>query len=161
MNAPSRNAEYAYPTSENSDSVEALLVLQHSDLEAVLARREAYETKKLVFIDPGYLNKALQAGLAHVDFLHIETGPDFQASASSEAICLATLLDTNLTRERERLWPGMTLNGWDVGVSFLALQRMIVARQLGERFRKTSTYASLGLLRPSVPQQMYLQSILR
>jgi len=133
-------------------------VLQHSDLEAVLASRDAYKTKKLVFIDPGYLNKALQAGLAHVDFLHIETGPDFQASASSEAICLATLLDTNLARERERLWPGMTLNGWDVGVSFLALQRMIVARQLGERFRKTSNYTTLGLLRPSVPQQMYFDS---
>lgn len=144
MNAPAHHVEFARPAPGGVETVDTLLVLQHSDLQAILASRKIFDTKKLLFIDPGYFNDALQAGLTNVDFFHVDTGPDFQAQAFSEAISLATLLDVSLTRERARLWPKMTLTGWDVGVSFLALQRMIVARQLGSVSAEPASTSNWG-----------------
>jgi hypothetical protein len=141
-------------------SVDLLLVLQHSDLMALTTARHRFASTRLLFVDPGFLDEAAAQGLENLRFLGLETGPDFQARAASEAFALASLLDLRLTRERERLWPGLAMSGWDVGPFFLALQRMVVARQLGERIRDAVDEPRIGLLRPSLTQQMYFDSFL-
>jgi len=137
-----------------------LLILQRSDVAYLADHPRAAEGRRLIFVEPGLLDEAVRRGLQAVEFRPLECGPDFQARASTEAITLATLTDLRLTAERQRLWPGATLNGWDVGLFYLALQRLIVARQLGERIANTLVEPELAVLRPSAAQQMYFDSFL-
>ncbi len=53
-----------------------------------------------------------------------------------------------------------SLHGWDVGVFFLALQRAAVARQIGGQIEAHFPEHRIGLLRTTVPQQMYFDSFL-
>ena len=135
-------------------------MLQRSDLAHIAAHAQRFESTPLLLVDPGLLDEAAVRGLAQLEFRPLAVGPDFQALAATDAITRATALDLKLTKAREKLWPGLNLYGWDVGLFFLALVRAAVARQLGELVVATFPEARIGLLRPTLPQQMYFDSFL-
>lgn len=144
-------------------TVDAVLVLQRSDVVRIAAAPARYAGAHLLFVDPGLLDDAAQRGLTQsssYEYRRLDLGPDMQARAASEAIARATLVDLQLSAERERLWGegGQVLTGWDVGLFFLALQRAAVARALARAIGASFKESSIGLLRPSNPQQMYFDS---
>ena len=141
-------------------NVDAVLVLQRSDVARIAAQPARYEGVRLLFVDPGLLDEAAVRGLQNFEFRRLAVGPDFQARAATLAMARATHLDLLLTQERDRLWPGPALQGWDVGIFFLALQRAAVAQQLGALIERSFPEPRIGLLRPSVPQQMYFDSFM-
>lgn len=142
-------------------TVDAVLVLQRSDVARIAAAPARYGGARLLFVDPGLLDDAAQRGLTRTnayEFRRLELGADMQARAASEAIARATLIDLQLSAERERLWGGeQVLTGWDVGLFFLALQRAAVARAIAGAVAGFKEQ-SIGLLRPSNAQQMYFDS---
>lgn len=146
------------PTPAAPATPEPWLVLQRSDVAHLGDHPELVVGRRLMFVDPGLLDEAATRGLRGLEFRGVHSGPDFQARAATEAFTLATLVDLRLTAERQRLWPDALVQGWDVGLFFLALQRLVVARQLGERVAATFSEPRLGVLRPSVAQQMYFDS---
>lgn len=143
-------------------TVDAVLVLQRSDVVRIAAAPARFAGARLLFVDPGLLDDAAQRGLTRslpYEFRRLDLGPDMQARAASEAISRATLVDLQLSAERERLWGGeQVLTGWDVGLFFLALQRAAVARAIARAVSAGFTEQTIGLLRPSNPQQMYFDS---
>jgi hypothetical protein len=141
-------------------STAPLLILQRSDITYLAENPGWAEGRRLICVEPGLLDEAVSQGLKSVAFLPLDCGPDFQARACTEAITLATLVDLRLTAERQRIWPGTTQSGWDVGLFYLALQRLIIARQLGESIAKTLSEPNIGVLRPRAAQQMYFDSFL-
>ncbi|MBL8289137.1 MAG: hypothetical protein JNL85_14245 [Rubrivivax sp.] len=157
-------------------TVDAVLVLQRSDVVRIAAAPERHAGARLVFVDPGLLDDAAQRGLTKrfaYEYRRLDLGPDMQARAASEAIARATLVDLQLSAERERLFGGggtgdpaasasapAPFTGWDVGLFFLALQRAAVARALAQAIAASFKESSIGLLRPSNPQQMYFDSFI-
>lgn len=146
-------------------TVDAVLVLQRSDVVRIAAAPARYAGARMLFVDPGLLDDAAQRGLtrtADYEYRRLDLGPDMQARAASEAIARATLVDLQMSAERERLWGTgggkPVLTGWDIGLFFLALQRAAVARALARAVASSFKEASIGLLRPSNPQQMYFDS---
>ena len=141
-------------------SVDAVLVMQRSDIARIVAEPARYADVKLLFVDPGLLDEAAVRGLATHEFRRLDIGPDFQARAATEAMARAQLVDLRLTRVREKLWPGPAMQGWDLGLFFLALQRIAVAQQLGALIERRFPERRIGLLRPETPQQMYFDSFI-
>lgn len=152
-------------------TVDAVLVLQRSDVVRIAAAPERHAGARLIFVDPGLLDDAAQRGLTQrfaYEYRRLDLGPDMQARAASDAIARATLVDLQLCAERERLFGGSSgasdaavpFTGWDVGVFFLALQRAAVARALARAIASSFAESSIGLLRPSNPQQMYFDSFI-
>jgi hypothetical protein len=143
-------------------TVDAVLVLQRSDVVRMAASPARYAGARLLFVDPGLLDDAAQRGLTkanNYEYRRLDLGPDMQARAATEAIARATMVDLQLSAERERLWgDSQVLTGWDVGLFFLALQRAAVARAMGKAIAASFKEASIGLLRPSNAQQMYFDS---
>ena len=155
-------APVAAPGPGASPYVEALLVLQKSDLARLAEKPELAHGVRLLFVDPGLLDEAAVRGFRNNDFRRLAPDPDFQARAATEALTLATLVDLRLTALRKALWlgPGAapSLHGWDVGLFFLALQRALVARQIGAQIAADFPERRIGVLRPIVVQQMYFDS---
>ena len=143
-------------------TVDAILVLQRSDVARLAAAPLRHAGARLIFVDAGLLDDAAQRGLTQrlpYEFRRLDLGADMQARAATEAIARATLVDLQLSAERERLWGDeQALTGWDVGLFFLALQRAAVARALAKAVASSFKETSIGLLRPSNPQQMYFDS---
>ncbi len=148
-------------------TVDAVLVLQRSDVAHIAASPQRYAGARLLFVDPGLLDDAAQRGLgtvARCEFRRLDLGLDMQARAASEAMARATLVDLHLSAERERLWAagrsssGQAFTGWDVGLFFLALQRAAVARALAGAIAHSFPERAIGLLRPGAAQQMYFDS---
>jgi hypothetical protein len=158
--APERNALAA--ATRPRAGVDALLVLQKSDLAHLAATPALMDGQRLLFVDPGLLDEAAQRGFKGCEFRRLPVDADFQARAATEAMTLATLVDLQLTHERQCLAPAAAalpvLHGWDVGLFFLALQRAVVARQLGALIAATFPERRIGVLRPAVAQQMYFDS---
>ncbi len=145
--------------------VDAVLVLHKSDLARLAEKPELAQGQPLLFVDPGLLDEAAVRGFRNCDFRRLKADPDFQARAATEALALATLLDLRLTDARQALWPASngakpSLQGWDVGLFFLALQRVAVARQVGAQVVQGFPEQRIGLLRTTVPQQMYFDSFI-
>lgn len=139
---------------------EPLLVLQRSDISHLVERPQLRAGRRLVFVEPGLLDEAVSRGLGPCEYRRLPVDPDFQARAASEAIALATLLDLRLTEARRVLQAAPSreapLHGWDIGLFFLALQRALVARQIG---RQVADFEGrFAVLRPALPQQMYFDS---
>lgn len=141
-------------------SVDALLLLQRSDVAAVRAHADAWSGVPLVCIDPGLLDDALAAGLdpERLDYRPLDVGPRFQSRLATEAMTRALRADQALARERERLWGDGAFDGWDhVPLRFLFL-RAAIARRLGELCARAFPERRVGLLRPTVPAQFYFDS---
>ena len=160
MNAPERVVRFDPGMPAEVARVERLLVLQGSDLNEVVTRRERFAQTQLLFIDPGLLDDAAMRGLPNLRFVPLDTDPDFQARAASEALSLATLVDLRLSRLRASIWPGARLQGWDVALFQLPLQRLHVSRELGRAFAAAWDGSRLALLRPAAVQRMYFDSSL-
>jgi hypothetical protein len=141
--------------------VDALLVLQKSDLAHLAATPALVEGQRLLFVDPGLLDEAAVRGFKGCEFRRLPIDADFQARAATEAMTLATLVDLQLAQERQVLVPGAgalpVLHGWDVGLFFLALQRAVLARQIGALVQAFPE-RRIGVLRPAAAQQMYFDS---
>jgi hypothetical protein len=135
----------------------ALWVAQRSDLLFLAGEPGRADGFHLLFTDPGLLDEGASLGLRG-ELRRLPAGRDFHARAMTQAITRATALDAALTAERDKLWPGRTLQGWDFGVFYLALLRLSVAQQLGALVEQTFPETRIGLLRPSKPQQMYFDS---
>lgn len=142
--------------------VDGLLVLQKSDLAHLAATPALMDGQRLLFVDPGLLDEAALRGFKGCEFRRLPVDSDFQARAATEAMTLATLVDLQLAHERQGLVRGAgalpVLQGWDVGLFFLALQRAVVARQIGALVTGLFPERRIGVLRPSLAQQMYFDS---
>jgi hypothetical protein len=144
----------------STPTIDALVVLQRSDVAHLAAQRERFEGLRLFFFDPGLLEDALAQGLPGADFRRLDMQPDLQARAVTRALALATELDQRLTELRASLFDGGVFDGWDVGLFHLALQRLLVARQIGLACERAFPQGRLGVLRPNNPQQQYFDSFL-
>jgi hypothetical protein len=131
--------------------VDALLVLQRSDVAHLVAHRERFAGLPLLCTDPGILDTVLQAGFTDYALRRIDTGPELAARVYAEAVTRATHIDLLLTAERERLFgPGRWL-GWDRGGLFQSLQVMFTARALRPALEQALPEPRIGLLRPDSP----------
>ena len=143
-------------------AIEALLLLQHSDVRALAADGARWADLPLVCIDPGILADALAAGLPaeRLDYRPLPVERRFLARAATEAMSRALVLDQALAREREVLIPDAEVLGWNhVPLRFLFL-RALIARRLGVLCDAAFPEARIGLLRPEVPSQFYFDSFL-
>lgn len=160
---PMAEASEASPT-QPMPFVDAVLVLHKSDLARLAEKPQLAQGQRLLFVDPGLLDEAAVRGFRNCDFRRLPSDPDFQARAATEAMTLATLVDLRLTETRKSLWrgpgPAPSLHGWDVGLFFLALQRAAVARQIGAHIESGFPERRIGVLRSTVPQQMYFDSFI-
>lgn len=142
-------------------TVDALLVLQRSDVNHLAAQRERFAGLKLLCIDPGILDAALQAGLTDSELRALDIDRDMPARVYQEALTRAALLDQALTAERRALWGGdggdggdTPFGGWDQSLLYLSLQRAFTARELGRAVARSFPEARIGLLRPD-PAQLF------
>lgn len=151
----------------NVPAIDALLVLQRSDVAHLLAQRERYAGTRLLFIDPGTLDAAVQGGLQDYEFRRLELGRDLPAEVYSEALTRATLIDQLLSAERRALWgepaadgADIPFSGWDQMLLYLSLQRAFMARALGRCIAAQFPESRLGLLRPDNAQLMQFDGML-
>lgn len=145
--------------------VDAVLVLQRSDVAALAAARERYAGVPLLFIDPGNLDAAIQAGLGGYELRRLAISPDLPADVYSEALTRAALIDRLLTAERRTLFAtgpadDTPYTGWDQMLLYLSLQRALMARAIGRAVAAQFTEARIGLLRPGNAQLMNFDSML-
>lgn len=138
--------------------VDALLVLQRSDVIHLYANRERFDGLPLIFIDAGTLEDAVQLGLKNYTLRRLPVDPDLQGRAVSEAKALSLLVDQRLSRLRRILFDGRIFDGWDMPLFFSPLLRLLVARQIGQACEQAFPEHRLGLLRPDNPQQFYFDS---
>ena len=136
--------------------------LQRSDIAHFASVAAAYEKLPQIFIDPGLVEEAIQHGLnpATFDYRPLSVGRHLQSRVTSEALARASTIDQLLCRERQRLLGDGLLQGWDQGPLRLFFIRALTAKYLGEICDRSFPEASIGLFRPSKPQQFYFDSFL-
>ncbi|MDO9314236.1 MAG: hypothetical protein Q7T97_06795 [Burkholderiaceae bacterium] len=140
--------------------LDALLMLQRSDIAHFVRDPAPYAGLGLIFIDPGVVEEAVNHGVdsARFDYRPIDVGPHFQARVNAEAMNRAQALDRLLHRERRNLFGDGELQGWDDAVSRLFFVRALIARELGELCERSFSESSIGIFRPTRPQQFYFDS---
>lgn len=146
-------------------AVDAVLVLQRSDVPHIAAQRERYAGVPLLFTDPGTLDAAVQAGLGDYALRRLDISPDLPADVYSEALHRSALIDRLLTAERRALFGSDAADdtpytGWDQMLVYLSLQRAFMARAIGLCVARQFPEARLGLLRPDNAQLMNFDSML-
>lgn len=145
-------------------NVDALVVLQRSDVDHIAANAERFAGAKLLFVDPGILDAALQAGLPDYELRRLDVSRDISALAYAQAMHLSASLDLELTEARRALFghDGNThqFHGWDLGLLYLTLQRAYTTRAIGQAIEAAFPEARLGLLRPANPALFNWDSML-
>jgi hypothetical protein len=146
-------------------AIDAVLVLQRSDVPHIAAQRERYVGVPLLFTDPGTLDAAVQAGLGDYSLRRLDISPDLPADVYSEALHRSNLIDRLLTAERRALFSegagdDTPYTGWDQMLVYLSLQRAFMARAIGLCVAQQFPEARLGLLRPDNAQLMNFDSML-
>lgn len=135
--------------------VDALVVLQRSDVDHLAAHRERFAGLRLLFIDPGIFDAALQAGLNHYELRRLDVGRDISALAYAEAMHRAASIDLALSAQRRALFGSGSVDeafhGWDQNLLFLTLQRCFTHRAVGQAIERSFPEQRLGLLRPGNP----------
>jgi hypothetical protein len=129
-------------------AVDALLVLQRSDVAHLAAHRERFEGLTLLCTDPGILETVLQAGFGRYELRRLNPGRDMPARVYTETVACATMIDLLLTREREHLFGPGAFEGWDRGTLFQPLHVMLTAQALRPVIERDFPEARIGLLRP-------------
>jgi hypothetical protein len=141
-------------------SVDALLVLQRSDVDHIAAQRDRFAGLRLLFIDPGILDAALQAGLPNYELRRLDVDRDISALAYAQAMHGAAAIDLALTEQRRALWGQGAFHGWDLTLLYLTLQRCWTMRALGRAIEQACPEPRLGLLRPAHPALFNWDSML-
>jgi hypothetical protein len=144
-------------------AVDAILVLQASDVARLAAAPARLAGARLLFVDAAVLEEAARRGLTRshrYEYRPLDLGADADARTAAEALARATLLDLQLAAERERLWGGsnLTLAGWDVNLFFPALRRAALARLIARAVAAGFGEKRIGLMRPRHAQQMHFDS---
>lgn len=140
--------------------VDALVVLQRSDVDHIAAHADRFAGCKLLFVDPGILDAALQAGLQNYELRRLDVGRDISALAYAQAMHRAAAIDLLLTEQRRALWGEGAFHGWDLGLLYLTLQRAYTMRALGRAIELAFPEPRLGLLRPANPALFNWDSML-
>ncbi len=142
--------------------IDALLMLQRSDIAHHARVGQAFGDVPLIFIDPGLTEEALKQGLdpSRFSYRPLQVGPHFHARLATEAATRAAALDQALTAHRQRLFGQGVFQGWDQGPMRLFLIRALVAKYLGELCERSFGERHIGLYRPDKPQLFYFDSFL-
>lgn len=145
--------------------VDALLVLQRSDVDHLQAHAAEFAGLPLLFTDPGIMDAAVQAGLGDYTLRRLDVGRDLSALAYSQAMHLAAAIDLQLTGLRQAHWgAGLAgdnpFHGWDQGLLYLTLQRAATQRAIGQAITAQFPERRLGLLRPDNPALFNWDSML-
>jgi hypothetical protein len=140
--------------------IDAFLFLQPSDIAHFVAMQPQLAGVKRLFIDPGLVESAVSQGVELDDFEYraLDVGPHFQARVATEAATRAATLDQALCRERQALFPGATLQGWDQSLLRQFFIRVLLFRSLGEVCERSFGERRVGLLRPRNPQLFYFDA---
>ena len=102
---PTSNAADAAPAAAETPAptpalhamgIDAVLVLQRSDVPALAAMGDRLGGLPLLFIDPGTLDAAVQAGLGHYALRRLDIDADLPAEAYTAALLHATRIDREL-----------------------------------------------------------------
>ena len=95
--------------------LDALLMLQRSDIAHFVRDPAAYAGLKLIFIDPGTVDEAVNQGVdsARFDYRPLDVGRHLQARVTAEAMNRAQALDRLLYRERVKLFGQGEFQGWE------------------------------------------------
>ncbi len=142
--------------------IDAFLFLQRSDIAHFGRVAQGFAGLPQIFIDPGLMDAALSHGLdgATFEYRPLAVGRHLQARITSEALTRAAAIDQRLTEERRGLLGAGLMQGWDQGPLRLFFIRLLTAKYLGEICERSFPEASIGLFRPSRPQQFYFDSCL-
>lgn len=145
-----------------ASGIDAVLVLQRSDVPALVALGDRISGLPLLFIDPGALDAAVQAGLGHYALRRLDIDADLPAEAYTAALLHATRIDRELAEVRQELFGGIATPylGWDQMLLYLSLQRAFMARAFGRAVAAQFGEQRLGLLRPTPAQLMNFDSML-
>lgn len=140
--------------------LDALLILQRSDVAHLVRDPASYAGLKLIFIDPGTAEEAINHGVdsARFDYRPLDVGRHLQARVNAEAMNRAQTIDRLLHRERRQVFGDGVLQGWDQTVFRLFFVRALMARELGELCERSFAERSIGVFRPTRPQQFYFDS---
>lgn len=141
-------------------TVDALFILQRSDVIHLAAHKARYEGVRLLCIDPGILDAVIAAGFTQYELRRIDVGAELATSVYAEAQARAARIDQRLTRERGRLFGPGQWTGWDFGTLYLFFQRALTIERIGQAAEAAFPEARLGLLRPSNPQLFNFDSML-
>jgi hypothetical protein len=143
----------------HDNRTDTILIFQHSDINAIKLDHRLQSYQHYLVLNPGLAEEAISIGLNGVEYLSIDVGRDFQARVQSEALALSSLIDQRLTREREAIFPGKYMTGWDIGVFYLGLTKLLVSRNLGHFIKQVIGNRKIGLILPSSTQQMYFDCL--
>jgi hypothetical protein len=141
-------------------NVDAVLVLQRSDVACIEQQRDRFAGVPLLCIDPGILDAVVQAGLPDYQLRRLDVPASISSQAYTQALSLASSIDMALTHERQRLWGHDALHGWDQSLLYLTLQRAFTQRALGQAVEQSFPEARLGLLRPGNPALFHWDAML-
>jgi hypothetical protein len=145
----------------SSMAVDAVLVLQRSDVAAIEQQRERFAGVPLLCIDPGIADAVLQAGLPDYQLRRLDVPRSLCARAYTQAMTKAAAIDLALTHERELLFGSdLALHGWDQMLLYLTLQRAYTQQALGRLVERSFPEARLGLLRPDNPALFHWDAML-
>ncbi len=141
-------------------NVDAVLVLQRSDVACIEQQRDRFAGVPLLCIDPGILDAVVQAGLPNYQLRRLDVPASITAKAYTQALSLASHIDLALTHERQRLWGHGELHGWDQSLLYLTLQRAFTQQALGRAVEQSFPEPRLGLLRPGNPALFHWDAML-
>ena len=130
------------------NNVDAVLVLQRSDVAVIEQQRERFAGVPLLCIDPGILDAVVQAGLPDYQLRRLDVPRSLSSKAYAQAMAKAVTIDLALTEERQQLWGTDALYGWDQMLLYLTLQRAYTQQALGALVERSFPEPRLGLLRP-------------
>jgi len=142
--------------------LDALLILQRSDIAHHAKAGRAMADLPLIFLDPGLVDEAVKAGLdpARFSYRPLPVDPHGKSRAAQEAEWRAGRIDQLLSAEREALFGPGLYQGWDHGPMRQFFVRALVSLHLGEAAARHLPEAVIGLYRPNKPQLFYFDSFL-
>lgn len=141
-------------------NVDALLLLQPSDLTHLAAHPGRWDGLRRLMIDPGLVEQAAASRIdvQPFEFRSLDVPAHFQARILTEAATRAAALDLALTRHRESLFGPGALAGWDQGLLRQSFVRVLLFAALGRACEAAFPERRIGLFRPSNPQLFYFDS---
>lgn len=142
--------------------LDALLILQRSDIAHHANAGQTVGDVPLIFLDPGLIDEAVKAGLnaARFSYRPLPVDPHGKARVAQTAEFHAGRIDHALSTVRARLFGDGLWQGWDHGTLRLFFVRALVAMACGDTAAQTLPEPAIGVYRPRKPQLFYFDSFL-